>query len=324
MDVLAVLEALEARLAALNRGGVAWLSVNADPEMRELLSQFRAQSLAQHETFQRTRPEISAEITAKISAEPEGRHSGRDSEPSVPSTRVQASGASSAIIPPPSAPVKRGAKTPESMGGDASAPRTQSKAARTASVLPPPEQCLTLESLQVRYRACDRCALAATRNRLVFGAGHESPRLMILGEAPGADEDLQGLPFVGRAGRLLTGLISALGLTREDVYITNVVKCRPPDNRNPEPEEAAQCRPILQRQIELLNPRLILTLGNVPLKALNPQARGITGARGHTFKYLDWTVLPTYHPSYLLRNPAAIPECWRDFKQAFASAFERG
>jgi DNA polymerase len=179
----------------------------------------------------------------------------------------------------------------------------------------------TLESLKFQFRNCQACGLAETRNRLVFGVGHAQPHLLFIGEGPGADEDAHGLPFVGRAGALLTGLILASGLTREDVYITNMVKCRPPGNRNPEPAELDACRPILERQIELLQPRLIVTLGNVPLKALNPAARGITRERGHVFQYRDWPVLPTYHPSFLLRNPAALGECWQDFRQALALAY---
>lgn len=144
---------------------------------------------------------------------------------------------------------------------------------------------------------------------------------MFIGEGPGADEDDQGLPFVGRAGRMLTGLIEAMGLTREDTYITNVVKCRPPGNRNPEPDELAACRPILERQIELLAPHLIVTLGNVPLKLLKPGAAGITRERGKVFDYRGYSVLPTFHPSYLLRNPAAITTCWEDFRQALERAY---
>ncbi len=115
-----------------------------------------------------------------------------------------------------------------------------------------------------------------------------------------------------------------MGLTREDVYITNVVKCRPPGNRNPEPDEIASCRSILQRQIELLAPALIVTLGNVPLKLFNPRAAGITRERGRIFRYRDWDVLPTFHPSYLLRNPAAIDTVWSDFRQALARAYPEG
>jgi DNA polymerase len=155
----------------------------------------------------------------------------------------------------------------------------------------------------------------------VFGTGSERPRILFIGEGPGAEEDQQGLPFVGRAGQLLTGFIQAMGLVREDVYITNVVKCRPPGNRNPEPDEVASCRPILKRQIELLNPALIVTLGNVPLKSLNPQAAGITKERGRVFQYDRWQVFPTFHPSFLLRSPDMIGECWVDLRRAFALAY---
>lgn len=180
----------------------------------------------------------------------------------------------------------------------------------------------SLESLLVRFRNCTRCGLAATRNRLVFGVGNPKPRLLFLGEGPGADEDLQGLPFVGRAGQLLTLGIHALGLGRGDVYITNVVKCRPPENREPHADEVAACHPIFQRQLELLNPALIVTLGNVPLKTLHPAASGITKARGQMFEYGNWPVLPTFHPAYLLRNPRALDTWWLDLKSAQRMAYK--
>lgn len=179
----------------------------------------------------------------------------------------------------------------------------------------------TLEALQYAFRDCMACKLGKSRNRLVFGTGAGRPRLLFIGEGPGAEEDAQGLPFVGRAGKLLTGFITALGLTRADVYITNVVKCRPPGNRVPEPDEVSSCRPILMRQIELLDPKLIVTLGNVPLKALNPKAAGITRERGKSFAFLRWTVLPTFHPSYLFRSPRDIQTCWRDLRRAFRDAY---
>lgn len=204
----------------------------------------------------------------------------------------------------PAAPAGRGADPPQ----DASPPR-------------PPSELATLEALQFEFRDCRACKLAKGRHRVVFGTGAARPQILFIGEGPGADEDQQGLPFVGRAGALLTGFISALGLTREDVYITNVVKCRPPGNRTPEPDEIASCRPILMRQIELLDPRLIVTLGNVPLKALNPGAAGITKERGRLFPFQRWNVLPTFHPSYLLRNPRDIPICWLDFRRAFREAY---
>ncbi len=188
---------------------------------------------------------------------------------------------------------------------------------------PHPASIATIDSLHDHYRDCLNCKLGAGRTNLVFGTGNDHPRLMFIGEGPGAEEDAQGLPFVGRAGALLTDLIKAMGLTRADVYITNVVKCRPPENRTPQPDEIASCRPILQRQIELLDPALIVTLGNAPLKVLKPSAAGITRERGVQFMYADWPVLPTFHPAYLLRNPAAIATCWTDFRHAMELAYRQ-
>lgn len=216
------------------------------------------------------------------------------------------------------APRRRTHATPQAPDPQAPAPPATPAPAGPARPL---AEIATLESLKFQFRNCQACGLAGSRNRLVFGVGNPQPPLLFIGEGPGADEDTQGLPFVGRAGALLTGLILASGLTREDVYITNMVKCRPPGNRNPEPPELDACRPILERQIELLQPRLIVTLGNVPLKALNPAARGITRERGRVFQYRDWPVLPTYHPSFLLRNRAALPDCWQDFRQALSLAY---
>jgi DNA polymerase len=217
-------------------------------------------------------------------------------------------------------PARHRPLAPSPAAGSAAAVETPRHDAAPPS-LPPVGEIATLESLFIRYRDCRQCKLCETRNRLVFGTGNPQPRLMFIGEGPGAEEDQQGLPFVGRAGQLLTGMIAAMGLVREDVYITNVVKCRPPGNRNPEPDEVAACRPILKRQIELLNPTLIVTLGNVPLKALNPAAGGITRERGRVFQFERWAVLPTFHPSYLLRSPDALGECWADFRLALSRVY---
>jgi len=173
----------------------------------------------------------------------------------------------------------------------------------------------SLSELFEKYKACQKCALGKTRKNLVFGRGLSNPPVMFIGEGPGADEDTQGEPFVGRAGRLLTKMISAIGIERDDVYITNIVKCRPPDNRNPNPAEISCCLPIIKQQIEILNPKLIVTLGNIPTKTLIPDVPGITKARGKIKQYEKWTVLPTFHPSYLLRNRSAMPQAWEDFKK---------
>ena len=179
----------------------------------------------------------------------------------------------------------------------------------------------TLSELCQQNSECQRCTLGPTRNQFVFGSGNEASLLLFVGEGPGADEDRLGLPFVGKAGKLLDRMIDVIGLDREDVYVTNVVKCRPPNNRNPTSDEIAHCMGILERQIELLNPKLIVTLGNVPTQALLPGSPGITKSRGSLKKYRDWNILPTFHPSYLLRNPNAMTEAWQDFQKISEYAF---
>ncbi len=179
----------------------------------------------------------------------------------------------------------------------------------------------SLAALCQQNSECQRCALGPTRNQFVFGSGHDGSSLMFVGEGPGADEDRLGLPFVGKAGKLLDRMIDVIGLDREDVYVTNVVKCRPPNNRNPTSDEIAHCMGILERQIELVNPKLIVTLGNVPTQALLPGSPGITKSRGSLKKYRDWNILPTFHPSYLLRNPNAMTEAWQDFQKISEYAF---
>ena len=180
----------------------------------------------------------------------------------------------------------------------------------------------SLSELFEKYKACQRCALGQTRNNLVFGGGLSNPPIMFIGEGPGADEDSQGEPFVGRAGRLLTKMISSIGIERDDVYITNIVKCRPPENRNPTPAEISCCLPIIKKQIEILNPKLIVTLGNIPTKTFITDAHGITKAHGKIELYEKWTLLPTFHPSYLLRNRSAMPKAWEDFKIIAELAFK--
>ena len=180
----------------------------------------------------------------------------------------------------------------------------------------------SLQALQEQYCTCQRCPLGATRTNFVFGVGNPQTPLLFIGEGPGADEDRLGEPFVGRAGKLLTKMIQSIGIDRRDVYISNVVKCRPPNNRNPHAEEIAKCFPILKQQFELINPQLIVTLGNVPTRALVPDAPGITRSRGQLFHYQHWKVLPTFHPAYLLRNPSAMAQSWEDFKKIRHLCFE--
>jgi DNA polymerase len=162
---------------------------------------------------------------------------------------------------------------------------------------------------------CTLCRLAATRTQVVFGVGNRAADLMFIGEGPGRDEDLAGEPFVGRAGQLLNDIIKAMKLRREDVYIANVVKCRPPENRNPEPDEMDLCRPYLKRQIELIQPRVIVTLGRYALQSTMEKAYSITNTRGQWLQYDGIRVMPTYHPAYLLRNPSAKKDVWADMKK---------
>lgn len=174
----------------------------------------------------------------------------------------------------------------------------------------------TLDELRTEIGDCRRCRLCSGRTHLVFGVGHSDARLMFVGEGPGRDEDLQGEPFVGRAGQLLTDIITkGIGLKREDVYIANVVKCRPPDNRNPEPDEVAACEPFLKKQIDLVRPEIIVALGKFAVQTLLQSKAPISKLRGHWHRYHGIKLMPTFHPAYLLRNPADKKLVWEDIKK---------
>ena len=170
------------------------------------------------------------------------------------------------------------------------------------------------EALAESVRRCTRCGLHATRTQTVFGVGRRDAALMVIGEAPGAEEDRQGEPFVGPAGQLLNAMLRAIKLRREDVYIANILKCRPPNNRDPKPEEAATCTPYLNRQIELLRPRVMLGLGRVAGQWLLQSELSIGRLRGQVSQYGDAGVplVVTYHPAYLLRSPLAKAKAWQD------------
>jgi DNA polymerase len=166
---------------------------------------------------------------------------------------------------------------------------------------------------------CRRCRLCEKRTNIVFGVGNPQARLMFVGEGPGADEDAQGEPFVGRAGQLLTKIIEAMQMGRPDVYIANIVKCRPPENRTPLPDEVSTCAPFLFRQIAAIRPRVIVCLGTPAAQTLLGTRETITRMRG-IFRVVDGIkVMPTFHPAYLLRNPAAKREVWEDMKQVMAA-----
>jgi DNA polymerase len=162
---------------------------------------------------------------------------------------------------------------------------------------------------------CTRCKLHRMgRTQIVFGVGNPEADLMFVGEAPGRDEDLQGFPFVGRAGQLLTKIIEAIALKREDVYIANVIKCRPPENRNPEPDEVETCEPFLFRQIDIVKPKVIVALGKFGAQTLLRTLDPISRLRGRVFDYRGAKLIPTFHPAYLLRNPSSKREVWEDMK----------
>lgn len=173
----------------------------------------------------------------------------------------------------------------------------------------------TLEELREILGDCTRCPLHSDRRRLVFGEGASQAQLVFVGEAPGADEDRLGRPFVGEAGRLFSRIVQAMGLSREQVYICNVVKCRPSGNRDPQETEITACRPFLQRQIELIGPKVICTLGRVAGRELLGKGFSVTGNRGRWFEYRGIPVMPTFHPAYLLRNEAAKRPVWEDVKK---------
>jgi uracil-DNA glycosylase len=173
----------------------------------------------------------------------------------------------------------------------------------------------SLEELGAFARACVACGLASTRTTVVFGEGNPAARLVVVGEAPGADEDRSGRPFVGRAGKLLDTLLASIGFPRESVYICNVLKCRPPGNRNPRPDEVASCSPFLRRQLELIAPEAILACGTFPAQTLLQTNEPIGRLRGSVHEYAGIPFVPTYHPAALLRNPAWIRPVWEDLQR---------
>ena len=172
----------------------------------------------------------------------------------------------------------------------------------------------TLQDLRDEMGDCQRCALSEGRSNIVFGVGSPEADLVFVGEAPGRDEDIKGEPFVGKAGQLLTKIIAAMGLTRDDIYICNVIKCRPPDNRNPLPVEIEMCEPFLKEQLDIIKPRAICALGSIASQALLKTEVRISQLRGQFHDYNGVPLMPTYHPSYLLRNPGAKRDVWEDIK----------
>ena len=172
----------------------------------------------------------------------------------------------------------------------------------------------TLQDIRQELGDCHRCPLCQKRTHIVFGEGNPQARLAFVGEAPGADEDMQGRPFVGKAGQLLTKIIQAMGLTRQDVYICNILKCRPPGNRNPKPDEITTCEPFLVKQLQVIQPKVICALGTFAAHTLLKTEVPITVLRGRFHTYQGIHLMPTYHPAYLLRNPGAKKQVWEDMQ----------
>jgi DNA polymerase len=176
----------------------------------------------------------------------------------------------------------------------------------------------SLENIASFIGDCQRCKLCKGRTKIVFGDGNPRAELVFVGEGPGRDEDMQGLPFVGRAGKLLTQMIEAMGLARKDVYIANVVKCRPPENRLPEKDEIETCSPFLVRQLDVIRPKVIVCLGSCASQTLIGTNKSMSHLRGQWYDYRGARLIATYHPAYLLRNPAAKGEVWNDLKKVIA------
>ena len=213
--------------------------------------------------------------------------------------------------------------------GGRSATLPPTAAGKKLQAIPPEELARRTEALRQlderEVSVCEKCPLHTTRTKTVFGQGNPAARLVFVGEAPGRDEDMQGLAFVGRAGQLLTRMIEAMGLTRDEVFICNIVKCRPPDNRDPAPAEVAKCWPYLDQQLRIISPDVIVALGKPAVQALLHTSEGIGQLRGQWHEYVipdeqearaSIPLMPTYHPAYLLRSPAEKNKAWSDLKQA--------
>ena len=183
---------------------------------------------------------------------------------------------------------------------------------RDQEVRPSLSSVLLLGQIRDDLGDCERCKLYSGRTQLVFGVGDPSANLMFVGEAPGKDEDREGLPFVGRAGQLLTKIIASIGLSRDEVYIANVIKCRPPNNRNPEPDEVATCEPFLFRQVDAVRPKVVVALGAFAVRTLLASKLAISRLRGQVYDYRGAKLVPTFHPGFLLRNPERKRDVWED------------
>ncbi|HVY39338.1 MAG TPA: uracil-DNA glycosylase [Polyangia bacterium] len=235
------------------------------------------------------------------------------------------------VVAAPKKPAAAAATSPQKAAPAAtrSAPAVRAPADAVVAVSPAPDTdggepaaprgAAALQVVRDHLGDCQRCKLAPQRTNLVFGVGNPLADLIFVGEAPGADEDAQGEPFVGKAGQLLTKMIEAMGYTRQDVYICNVLKCRPPGNRNPEPDEVAACEPFLKRQLAAIRPRMIVALGKFAVQCLLRDESPISRLRGNFRTYEGIPLMPTFHPAYLLRDPSKKKLAWQDLKDVNAA-----
>jgi uracil-DNA glycosylase len=228
-------------------------------------------------------------------------------------------GVESLSVEPPATPQQVPQQREEILRPTAPAPLPAPAPAPAAASIEVPT--MTLESIRAEIGDCQRCKLAPKRTNIVFGSGNPKAELVFVGEAPGYDEDQQGLPFVGRAGQLLTKIIESIDLKREDVYICNVLKCRPPENRNPEPDEVASCNPFLRKQLASIRPKIVCCLGTFAAQTVLQTPAPISRLRGKFIDQDGIRVIATFHPAYLLRSPDKKREVWEDMKQIRAELF---
>jgi DNA polymerase len=246
---------------------------------------------------------VSAELAAQLAAEPEVA---AQPQP-TPAPSLETHEPQSNFTLQPEAPQE----------DHAIPPRKPIQAALQIGIeVPAAQRAAALELIREEIGDCTRCALHTGRHKIVFGDGDAAARLLFVGEGPGADEDAQGIPFVGKAGQLLNNMINAMGLKREQVYIANVVKCRPPANRTPEPDEANTCSPFLFRQIDVVRPEVIVALGATAATYLLGQRQPLAGLRGRVHSFRGTKLIITYHPAYLLRDPRQKKEAWADLQIA--------
>ena len=226
------------------------------------------------------------------------------------------------VSAPVAAPARVGASALPAVPPARSRVAEPSRTSRGPAVAPGSGEAPRLEEVRRALGDCQRCKLCSGRKNIVFGVGNPKAKLVFVGEGPGAEEDNQGIPFVGAAGQLLTKMIAAMGYTRDEVYICNVVKCRPPGNRNPEPDEIAACQPFLEAQLNAIRPSVIVTLGKFAAQTLLRTDTPITRLRGQWREYVGIPLMPTFHPAYLLRNPAEKKSAWTDL-QAVMTRFPK-